>query len=204
MPGMTLPLHIFEERYKQMVGLCLEESRPFGVVLIRAGREVGGTAEPFEVGTTAHITAVEHLEDGKLNLICQGGWRFRITGTLSRHPYLVGEVEALAARSDDPAAAESLSEQARDLFVEYLGLYLAASNQWARSVELPSEPDTLADYIAARLPVDNLVKQGLLEELVTERRLEAEAFLLETAIRETEPQVAAARSTRWHGFGVMN
>jgi Lon protease-like protein len=201
---MTLPLHIFEERYKQMIGLCLEESRPFGVVLIRAGVEVGGEAEPFEIGTTARIASVEHLDDGKFNLICEGGQRFRITATLSRHPYLVGEVETIASHSEDETALAASYEGARDLFVEYLGLYLAASNQWARSVEMPAEPDALADFIAARLPVDNLIKQRLLEELLIERRLEAETFLLENAIRETGPRVAAARASRWRGFSSMN
>ena len=69
---------------------------------------------------------------------------------------------------------------------------------------MPSEPDTLADFIAARLPVDNLTKQRLLEELLTERRLEVETGLLERAITETGPQVAAARATRWRGFSSMN
>src|SRR5205814_5524803 len=75
-PGMPLPLHIFEERYKLMIGRCLEEERPFGVVLIQSGPEVGGTAVPHRVGTTAHIAAVRRLDDGRMNLIAIGQERF--------------------------------------------------------------------------------------------------------------------------------
>src|SRR3990172_1239116 len=94
-PGATLPLHIFEERYKQMIRHCLEEKTPFGVMLIRKGNEVGEPAEPFAVGTTAHIARAEHLQEGRMNLICLGGQRFRLLKTLRSEPYLVGEVEAL-------------------------------------------------------------------------------------------------------------
>ena len=77
-PGAILPLHIFEERYKLMIARCIEERRPFGILLIRKGYEVGDTAEPFDVGTTAHIARVDELEEGKMNLVCLGGKRFRI------------------------------------------------------------------------------------------------------------------------------
>jgi len=76
-PGATLPLHIFEERYKLLIGRCLEEKLPFGVVLIRKGNEVGEPGEPFDVGCTAHILRVQHLQEGRMNLLCRGGKRFR-------------------------------------------------------------------------------------------------------------------------------
>src|SRR2546428_795565 len=60
-PGLPLPLHIFEPRYRLMVGRCLEASSAFGVVLIRAGREVGEPATPYSVGTTAPIVRHERL-----------------------------------------------------------------------------------------------------------------------------------------------
>ncbi|MBF6600779.1 MAG: LON peptidase substrate-binding domain-containing protein [Dehalococcoidia bacterium] len=62
-PGMRLPLHIFEERYKIMVRECIDEDAPFGVVLIRSGAEVGGGAIPHDVGTTARIIQVEYLDE---------------------------------------------------------------------------------------------------------------------------------------------
>src|SRR2546427_13232822 len=85
--GATLPLHIFEERYKEMIGVCLQQKAPFGVLLIRKSREVGAPAEPFDVGTTAHILKVEHLEEGRMNLICLGAHGFRVLRSLRDDPY---------------------------------------------------------------------------------------------------------------------
>ncbi len=203
-PGALLPLHIFEERYKRMIAGCVEERRPFGVLLIRTGYEVGETAEPFEVGTTAHIARVDELEEGKMNLICLGGHRFRTVRVVSEDPYLTGEVELLASTSTDDSKAKELSDDAGSLFAEYVRLYLAISNQWARSVEMPGEPDGLADFIGARLGVAPQVKQRLLEELSARTRLALEVQILGEAIREMTPRVEEARVMRWHGFAVMN
>src|SRR6476646_8248404 len=63
-PGGTLPLHIFEERYKLMISECMERQAPFEVALIKSGSEVGGPAEPHGVGTTARISRVQELEGG--------------------------------------------------------------------------------------------------------------------------------------------
>ena len=203
-PGAVLPLHIFEERYKLMIASCMEERRPFGVLLIREGWEAGETAEPFEVGTTAHIARVDELEEGKMDLVCLGGKRFRTVRLVSEDPYLTGEVEFLSSTSTDDPKAKELSDDAGSLFAEYVRLYLAISNQWARSVEMPGEPDGLADFIGARLGVAPQVKQRLLEELSARTRLALEVQILGEAIREMTPRVEEARIMRWHGFAVMN
>ena len=64
-PGMPLPLHIFEERYKRMIGRCLDGDRAFGVTLLKSGREVGGPAIPHEVGTIARI-----VQAGRSTFFC--------------------------------------------------------------------------------------------------------------------------------------
>jgi len=203
-PGATLPLHIFEERYKLMIGACIEEQRPFGVLLIRKGSEVGEMGEPFEIGTTAHIARVDQLDEGRLNLICMGGQRFRTVRVVSEDPYLTGEVEILETTATDDPKAKELSDDAGSLFAEYVRLYLAMSNQWARSIEMPGEPDTLADFIGSRLGVNPRTKQRLLEELSARTRLALEVQILGEAIREMTPRVEEARIMRWHGFAVMN
>ena len=203
-PGATIPLHIFEERYKLMISICVEARRPFGVVLIRGGEEAGGPAEPFDVGTTAHVSSVQHLEDGKMNLMCVGGARFRILTTRSDEPYLVGEVEVLETTAEDDEETRDMADTAGSLFAEYLRLYLAMSNQWARSVEMPAEPDRLADYIASRLAIDFWTKQDLLEELSAHSRLSKEIALLSDAIQEMTPRVESVRAARWYGFAAMN
>ena len=203
-PGATLPLHIFEDRYKEMISACIDERRPFGVLLIRKGFEVGDLAEPFDVGTTAHIARVDELEEGKMNLLCLGGKRFRTVKVTNNDPYLTGEVEFLETTATDDPKAKELGDDAGSLFAEYVRLYLAMSNQWARSIEMPGEPDLLADFIGSRLSVNPQTKQRLLEELSTRTRLALEVQILGEAIRELTPRVEEARIMRWTGFAVMN
>lgn len=200
-PGARLPLHIFEERYKLMINECIDERRPFGVCLIREGREAGGRAEPFPTGTTAHIREVQRLDDGRLNIVCTGGERFSITNIEQQTPYLIAEVRGLRQeRSEANDAAEAVAA----LFAEYVRLNLAVTNQWARAIEMPSDPGALADFVGARLAVDVLTKQKLLEQLSPERRLETEIEILGRAVALLESHVKVARSARWLGFGVLN
>src|SRR3712207_5656759 len=91
-PGIPLALHIFEERYKQMIGRCLTEETPFGVVLIASGAEVGAPAVPRKVGTSARIVRAEQLEDGRYNLIAVGERRYSIEEVVQERPFLVARV----------------------------------------------------------------------------------------------------------------
>jgi len=203
-PGATLPLHIFEERYKLMVGRCLQSGSPFGVLLIRSGNEVGEAAEPFEVGTTARIARVQHLDEGRMNLVCLGEQRFRLLKTLRDTPYLVGEVEPLDSTDAEGEDVAELAETVGALFAEYYRLYLAVSNQWARQIGMPGGAAELADFVGSRLAVGPWTKQRLLEELSVRRRLEAERDTLSDAIREMTPKVNVARAQRWRALGEMN
>jgi len=203
-PGATLPLHIFEERYKLMIGRCLQSGSPFGVLLIRSGNEVGEATEPFEVGTTARIVRVQHLDEGRMNLVCLGERRFRLLRKLRETPYLVGEVEPLDSTDIEGEDVAELAETVAALFAEYYRLYLAVSNQWARQIGMPGGAAELADFVGSRLAVSLWTKQRLLEELSVRRRLDMELETLSDAIREMTPKVDAARAQRWRALGVMN
>jgi Lon protease-like protein len=203
-PDATLPLHIFEERYKQMIRRCLDEASHFGVLLIRSGVEAGGPALPYEIGTTARITEAQELEEGRLNIICQGERRFRLLRTLSESPYLTGEVELLRSTDRDGEHVDELAGTVTALFAECSRLYLAASNQWSRQIGVPGEPDRLADFVAARLQTENAARQRLLEELSVATRLKLEAGILSDAIRDMTRKVTASRARRWRTLGAMN
>jgi Lon protease-like protein len=203
-PGATLPLHIFEERYKQMVDVCLEGNAPFGALLIRSGSEVGEAAEPFDVGTTARIVHVQHLDEGRMNLVCVGEQRFRLIRKVSEAPYVMGEVEPLQSTDAEGDEARDLADKVAALFGEYYRLYLAAAHQWARQIGMPGAPGELADFVGSRLGVSLWTKQRLLEELSVRRRLEMEVETLSDAIREMTPKVSAARAQRWRALGAMN
>ena len=202
-PGGRLPLHIFEDRYKLMVSHCLERGEPFGVCLIRTGQEAGAPAEPFGIGTTAHIREVQELDEGRLNIICVGGERFILGEITSRMPYITASVEPIASDCADSSAAK-LAETAGSLFTDYVRLNLAMTNQWSRRVEMPSEPGALSDYMAGALGIDVRAKQRLLEEMSPSMRLQAEVDILNEAIAQLTPRVQFARTARWLGFGVMN
>ena len=203
-PGATLPIHIFEERYKLMMGRCLQSRSPFGVLLIQSGNEVGEAAVPFKVGTTARIARVQHLDEGRMNLICLGEQRFRLLRTVRETPYLAGEVEILDSTDSEGADVAELAETVGALFAEYYRLYLAASHQWARQIGMPGGAPHLADFVASRLAVSVWTKQRLLEELSIRRRLDQELETLSDAIREMTPKVETARAQRWRALGVMN
>jgi Lon protease-like protein len=203
-PGSNLPLHIFEERYKQMIGRCIADRTPFGVVLIRQGREVGPAAEPFEMGTSAHIRNVQQLEEGRLNITCIGGQRFRIAEITQRAPHLAAEVEHVELPHESGELLTDLTQAAGDLFAEYVRLNLAMTNQWARSIETPTEPNALADYIAGRIAADPATKQRLLEQLSATMRLQGVIELLSRGIHQLRTRTVAARAARWEGFSVQN
>jgi Lon protease-like protein len=203
-PRMTLPLNIFEQRYRQMVSECLEADLPFGVVLIRDGREVGAPATPFMVGTTARITEHQRLEDGRFAIATVGRQRFRIDKLLPPAPYLRADVSLLESHAPPGPLLLSASEHVNSLFTEFLHLQLGLSDQWTRRVELPGDPDTLSDYVAARLQVDNGLKQQLLEELDVADRLTLEAGILEFAIEALGEQVRMHRRMKWAGLGALS
>lgn len=122
-PGIALPLHIFEERYRAMIARCLERSEPFGVVLIRDGRELGPLAgHVAEVGTLAAIRQVSRYADGRMDLVTVGTTRFRVTGLeTGREPWLTGIVDDLPEPlGGDLAAAAELAERTGRRFLAYL------------------------------------------------------------------------------------
>ena len=91
-PGMTLPLHIFEPRYRQMIERCLEDRSPFGVVLMANGAEPEQAALPHRVGTMARIIRVQREDDGRLYITASGIKRFRVEEFNYEHAYLSAQV----------------------------------------------------------------------------------------------------------------
>ena len=103
-PGMPLPLHIFEERYKAMVADCIRDNRPFGVVMIEEGSaEYGAPARPVAIGCTAEIAQVQPLDEGRMFIITVGRERFRIVRLDYDKPYLVGTVAPAPLDVEDEA-----------------------------------------------------------------------------------------------------
>jgi Lon protease-like protein len=121
-PGVALPLHVFEERYRRMVERCVESGGPFGVVLIREGRETGPLdGRISRIGTTAVIREVGRLPNGRFDLMTVGGRRFRIeTLTDSEEPYLIADVRYLREPVGDQGMARMLAGRVSSRFLRYL------------------------------------------------------------------------------------
>jgi Lon protease-like protein len=123
-PGLLLPLHIFEERYRQLVKdlLASGEGPRFGVVAIREGRETGvaGVSALYPVGCTAVLRQVQKYPDGRYDVVTVGVQRFRLLALDESRPYLQGEVELLPDEAGDPAEAELAARAVRPAFSGYL------------------------------------------------------------------------------------
>jgi Lon protease-like protein len=143
-PGIALPLHIFEERYRAMVRHCLDTQSPFGVVLIRQGRETGSGSISFTgIGTIAEIRDAGAYEDGRYDLLVVGTRRFEIRHVLSgKRPYLVAEVEVLDEPVGNEATAHRLAMTATRRFVTYLELLQPRSGETADEIDVRVEVET--------------------------------------------------------------
>ena len=190
-PGMLLPLHIFEERYRQLVRDLLDgpEPRRFGVIAIRKGRETGidGVHSLYEIGCTATLRRVERQDDGRFNIVTVGTQRFRLRGLDETRPYLQGEVELLAEDVVDPVAAQPAVRAIQAAFRAYLDALTEWGGATVRIEDLPDEPTLLSFIIAAAMVIDLPERQALLAESDTLRRLGLQRALLsrETAMLRT-------------------
>jgi len=190
-PGMLLPLHIFEERYRQLVSDLLDgtEPRRFGVIAIRKGRETGIDAvhSLYEIGCTATLRRVDQHEDGRFDIVTLGTQRFRLLRLDQTRPYLQGEVEMLAEDPVDAATAGPAVRVIQAAFREYLDALTEWGGATVRLKELPDEPELLSFIVAAAVVIDLPERQAMLAEPDTLRRLAMQRALLsrETAMLRT-------------------
>jgi Lon protease-like protein len=181
-PGMLLPLHIFEPRYRLLLQRAVQNDEPFGIVLIKAGPEVGGPAEPHRIGTTARVVGTTPLPGGRSFIIARGERRFEIESIdAEREPYLVGTVRYLD--EDDGSDATELAARAADSFGQYLTGIISTSNDARTEVPLgelgEGTPTEVSYRIAGGLGIDANERQRLLETERTAPRLESVLQLLE-------------------------
>jgi uncharacterized protein len=187
-PGLLLPLHIFEDRYRQLVHDLLAEPEPrvFGVLAIREGRETGvdGVSSLHEIGCTATVRQVVPHQDGRFHLVTAGTQRFRLTRLDHAMPYLRGTVDMLGEDTGDPAAAERAARDVRDAFRTYLDALARRGAATSRVPDLPDEPVRLSYFVAATMIADLGDKQSLLAQPDALSRLASERGMLsrETAM----------------------
>jgi uncharacterized protein len=182
-PGVVLPLHIFEPRYRQLVSDLKElpegQARTFGVVAIRDGHEVGSDTvnSVYDIGCTAQISAIDSHEDGRYSLVTTGVRRFRLLGVDATGPYLRGDVELLGEPLGTDAAALKTSSIA--LLLGYQrALATLRGIRLGPIPDLPDDPTVLSYLISAAMVLDLRDKQRLLACADTAARLRREQALL--------------------------
>ncbi len=189
---MVLPLHVFEERYRQLIDDLLalpdEEARRFGVVAIRQGWEVAGgafgDAEPalYNVGCLAAVRAISRRGNGRFDVVGVGTSRFKIS-TLHRDvsPYLQADIEELSGPERDAGSepeAAALASVVGPLFIRYIAQVAALHGTDIELPELPEGPRDLSYLVAAGALLTPEDRQALLVEDRTTARLAMESHLL--------------------------
>jgi Lon protease-like protein len=202
-PGAPLPLHIFEERYRLMIGRCIEQQAPFGVVLIRErGRaDTDPTVSFHEIGTSAQIGEGVRLEDGRYYLVATGVRRFRVQYLTQRMPYLIASVAYLSEETSPDAVG--LASELRALYTRYWAAMQASTGYHA---EIETPPDDVVDFtywLAHRFQTEVLQKQRWLEaDVATRLREMGAAMRAEIALLPSEGD--APNEGDWIGPGSWN
>lgn len=198
-PGMLQPLHIFEDRYKQMVADLGGVDGEFGIVL---AEPCGDDDEQVHtLGTIARITHLEPLCDGRANLICVGTTRFRIHRWQDGAPYARAHVEFLVESEGDTALAATVNDD----LGHYLDALFGLMNMAAPDLPEPESPVALSYLAAAALQVDLCQKQDLLTADTAGERLSLLHALLDGETRRLETAIMQARASGrpfGGGFGI--
>jgi Lon protease-like protein len=184
-PGVGMPLHVFEDRYRALVHHLLSISdkslRLFGIVAIREGYEVGshGIRSVHRVGCVAQMTSVEPHPDGRFDIEVLGRQRLRLNGMDTSGRYLVGDVDLLSEGKATPLDVEE-AERALGAFESYRGRLSEMRGDDVLDGDLPRDPEYLSYSLAATCLLTLRERQELLETDTARERL----ILLRHSLRE--------------------
>jgi len=201
-PGISVPLHVFEDRYRALVHALLRVEDPdrrlFGSVAIREGYEVGerGGQSLHRIGCLLQLVQAEAHPDGTFDIVARGCGRLRLDGLDTSGPWLAGEVEVL--EDEDPRTAPELLDRARATFDRYREVLAEVHGEDVLAGELPEEPTALSFTLAATAVLTLRQRQDLLEALgAADRLIQVTRFLHEEIRTMTAmPSLPAAELAR--------
>jgi len=188
LPGMVLPLHVFEDRYRALVRDCMLGDRRFGVTMIERGSEVGGGDIRAMAGTMAQIIQADEQPDGRWGVVAVGTERIRVTGWLPDDPYPVAEVEAWpdVPSADPPAAVEAYEGRVAQLR-RVLAMAVELGAEADPMVELADDAEIGSYQIGVLSPIGPLDRHRLLTAAGVDERL----ALLEELLDDQELMIRA-------------
>ena len=186
LPSELVPLHIFEERYKLMIGECLDEEREFGIVWTSDDRQ-------RDVGCAGRITQLlEKTDDGRMNILVRGTRPFRLLERVPDLPYPAGTIELLD-EEEEPDAPPELVAEARE---RYAGLVERVTDRRPDDSEL----DGLDAYgMAATIEFAPEPKQRLLEQRSEAERLRMVSAMLEETVKKLDLSDHAGELAKTNG-----
>ena len=185
LPEEVIPLHIFEDRYKQMIGECLDEDRDFGIVWLSDDglKEIGCTAQVAQL--------IERMEDGRMNILVRGDTPFRLVRRIEELPYPAGDIELLD--EDDSEPDPELAGEARERYAELV-------ERLTDERPDPAQLQALGSYgMAATIEFALEAKQALLEARSEDERMRMIAELFVVSMKRLDYQERAGERARTNG-----
>jgi Lon protease-like protein len=200
-PGMPLPLHIFEDRYRLMIDECLETEEDFGVLLARPELSGANAGEAHRIGTSARITHVHRLDDGRMNILTTGQARFRVLQLVRKKPYLMGRIESFPLEAVESDQVAGLTKQVSALFVEYMKLVREVLGDLIQIESTPRDAVGLAFLVAKAIRLSLEEKQQLLVLRTLPKLLQTEHAILgrERALLQRLRQIQESETGYVHG-----
>lgn len=203
-PGVPLPLHIFEPRYRRMLGDVRAGRNIFGVSYMDEHALQGGERPPLgHVGCAAEIIEVQPLPDGRSNILTVGLVRYRLESYVETgEPYHVGRVLFFEDEEEDEERLKELGREVTDLFVRIARAVRTINDERASLPELPETgPERLSFLVAAAIELDAEGKQELLEMRSSAERLKRLRNLLSRAVNTYEERARLHAVAKRNGHG---
>jgi Lon protease-like protein len=200
-PNIAVPLHIFEERYKLMINGCIDTGEAFGLVLLRSGAAEESEDTIHRVGVAARISDVERLEDGRMNIICEGEGRFRISRFTQQAPFWKGSVQFFDEEPESESF-EPLYEQVAAQYRQLAALSSELNETPQTELAFPDSATDLSFMLSYVLDIDSEEKQKMLEMTSTSERLKTLVLHLTDTIANFEKQIKLKKiQTKVRGNG---
>jgi Lon protease-like protein len=200
-PGVPLPLHIFEERYRRMLSDVRASNNLFGLSYFVPDFSTEDRPPTGHIGCATEVIEAQSLPDGRSNILTLGVVRYRITEYVERgEPYLVARVEFFEDEESDPQVLLKRADEVTEMFMRIARAMRTANDERGSLPELPKDdPERLSFLIAAVVEMDAEAKQQLLEIRSTAERLRRLYTLLAEAVSSYEGRARTHELARGNG-----